>query len=80
MTTRPPLTRAELSAIRERNPNHPDVLALLWEIRRLRALVLRTDDLLRALEQGTSSAVTHAAMLREHFQEEPVVLEQPRLT
>lgn len=36
-----PLTHAELRVIRERQPWNADVLALLWEVKRMRSLLLR---------------------------------------
>jgi hypothetical protein len=46
---RPPLTRDQLVDIQERNGDNVDVFALLWKITRLRAIVLRTDQLHRSL-------------------------------
>ena len=46
------LKKDDLKAIQDRNPDSPDVRALLWEVARLRALALRTHDYLR---QGSSS-------------------------
>lgn len=77
MPFKPPLTRADLVAIQERNPDSADVRALLWEVKRLRALVLRSHDLVR---QGSSTTgVVIADMLRASLEDEPVVLEQPKL-
>lgn len=42
---RPPLTLAELRAIQDRNPGQQDVLALLWELKRLQSIVLRFNQL-----------------------------------
>ncbi len=41
MPFRPPLTFAQLRAMRERQPNNADVIALLWEVKRLRSVLLR---------------------------------------
>ena len=41
MPFKAPLTHSELRAIRERQPWNPDVLALLWEVKRLRSVLLR---------------------------------------
>lgn len=41
----PPLTKADLKAIQDRNPGSPDVRGLLWEIKRLRATILYADQL-----------------------------------
>ncbi|QET71452.1 hypothetical protein [Bordetella bronchiseptica] len=45
MPFRDPLTHAQLRAIRERQPWNPDVVALLWEVKRLRAMMLRAYQL-----------------------------------
>lgn len=75
---RPSLTRDDLIAIQERNHDLPDVLALLWEIKRLRAVVLRSHDYFR--QSPTSSiAATIAERMRAELDEEPVVKEQPKL-
>ncbi|WP_419204174.1 hypothetical protein [Bordetella trematum] len=42
---RPPLTLAELRAIQDRNPGQQDVLALLWEVKRLQSIVRRFNQL-----------------------------------
>lgn len=41
MPFKDPLTFADPRAIRERQPWNPDVLSLLWEVKRLRAAILR---------------------------------------
>lgn len=41
MPFRDPLTHDQLREIRERQPWNPDVIALLWEVKRLRSLALR---------------------------------------
>jgi hypothetical protein len=75
---KPPLPTAEIKAIQDRNSDSADVRALLWEIKRLRALTLRTHDYFR--QSPTSST---ARMLAERLQAdldaEPVVKEQPTL-
>jgi hypothetical protein len=40
MRFKQPLTRADLVAIQERNPESADVRTLLWEVKRFRALAL----------------------------------------
>jgi hypothetical protein len=77
----PPLTRDQLRAIWQRAPS-PAVRLLLWEIHRLRALVLRANDFVRhATQRGaakgmdtTSSAILDG--LRESLEDEPVVREE----
>ena len=77
MRFKPALTKDDLKAIQDRNPDSPDVRALLWEVARLRALALRTHDYFR---QGSSStAHILGESLREMLDDEPVVQEQQRL-
>jgi len=40
-----PLTHADLRTIRERQPWNADVIALLWEVKRLRSVLLRAYQL-----------------------------------
>ncbi|WP_343024461.1 hypothetical protein [Massilia sp. MP_M2] len=71
------LTKDELKTIQDRNPDSPDVRALLWEVARLRAVALRTRDYFR---QGSSSmALILADSLRTMLEDEPVVREQTKL-
>jgi len=74
---KPALTKDDLKAIQDRNPDSLDVRALLWEVARLRALALRTHDYFR---QGSSStAPILAESLRAMLEDEPVVQEQKKL-
>lgn len=75
---RPPLTRAELTAIRERSDS-PDVRTLLWEIKRQRALILRTNDMVRLMDSTGGPAGILLEALRQDLKNEPVVLEQGSL-
>lgn len=71
------LTKEDLKSIQDRNPDSPDVRALLWEVARLRALALRTHDYFR---QGSSStSLILAESLRAMIEDEPVVQEQSKL-
>ena len=71
------LMKDDLKAIQDRNPDSPDVRALLWEVARLRALALRTHDYFR---QGSSStALILSDSLRTMVEDEPVVKEQTKL-
>lgn len=55
-----------------------DVRALLWEVARLRALMLRTHDYFR---QGSSStALILGDSLRTMLQDEPAIQEQSMLS
>jgi hypothetical protein len=73
-----PLTREDLVAIQDRNPDSADVRALLWEVKRMRALLLRSHDYFR---QSPTSSVAQmiADRLRGELDEEPAVKEQPKL-
>jgi hypothetical protein len=73
-----PLTRDQLQEIQERNPASPDVRTLLWEIKRLRALTLRTHDYVRQ-DATSSTAAMLGDRLREDLENEPCVKEQPTL-
>jgi hypothetical protein len=71
------LTKDDLKAIQDRNPDLPDLRALLWEVARLRSLALRTQDYFR---QGSSStALILADSLRAMLEDEPVIQDQSRL-
>ena len=45
MPFKAPLSHADLRFIRERQPWNPDVIALLWEVKRLRSILLRAYQL-----------------------------------
>lgn len=45
MPFKDPLSHADLRLIRERQPWNPDVIALLWEVKRLRSILLRAYQL-----------------------------------
>lgn len=75
---RPPLTREHLIAIRDRNRGQEDVEALLWEVKRLRAVVLRSHDYFRQSPTSSIARTLHETMLQV-LEAEPVVKEQPKL-
>jgi hypothetical protein len=76
---RDPLGRVELEAIKARR-DAADVQALLWEIARLRSLVLRADQLQRSLnEVGLGGAAIVLRALRAELEGEPCVLERGEL-
>jgi hypothetical protein len=76
---KPPLSRADLVAIQERTPESADVRALLWEVKRFRALAPYVDQLQRILGTlpGPQGDVLQA--IRAQIGEEPCVKELPRL-
>ena len=59
---KPPLSKDDLLAIQTRSRENADVRALLWEVKRLRARVLRADQLQRGLGPlgGGPGAILHA--------------------
>jgi hypothetical protein len=79
MRNKVPLTRAELHAIQERNRGAPDVIALLWEIARLRATVLYADQLQRTIGTAGGAQGLVLEALRARLKDEPCVEEFPRL-
>lgn len=78
MRFKDPLSKEVLQEIQERNPD-PDVRALLWEVARLRSIVLYADQLQRMLTTlpGPQGAILET--LREKLGDEPCVKEFPRL-
>jgi hypothetical protein len=72
------LTKAQLREIGIRR-NAGDVPALLWKIKRLRAIVLRVDQLQRVLGSLGGGAGVLLAALQGELQGEPCVVEQERL-
>jgi hypothetical protein len=79
MRNKPSLTRADLHAIQERNRQSPDVMALLWEIARLRATVLYADQLQRTIGSMSGAQGLVLDALRARLVDEPCVDEFPRL-
>lgn len=78
MGLKPPLPTDQLHQIQERNRDSADVLALLWEIKRMRATLLYADQLQRMLTTlpGPQGAILDT--LREKLRDEPCVKEFPR--
>lgn len=76
---KPPLTKTQLQEIQQRRKDDPDVLALLWEIHRLRSIVLRADQLQRSIDGLGGGADMVLKVLRAELKNEPCVKEFPRL-
>lgn len=78
MRFKTPLSKAALQEIQDRSYD-PDVRELLWEVARLRSLVLYADQLQRMLTTlpGPQGAILDT--LREKLKDEPCVKEFPRL-
>jgi hypothetical protein len=79
MRFKEPLTRVELRAIQDRNPNSADVKALLWEIARLRSVILHADQLQRLVDSLPGPQGQVLESMREKLLVEPCVIEFPRL-
>ncbi|MFY3630786.1 hypothetical protein ACOTFH_29480 [Achromobacter xylosoxidans] len=82
MPFRPPLTAEQLRAIyeHERQPWNPDVIALLWEVKRLRTWPLRFHQMVDKLKRpvGITGVVYDQAV--EDLPQEPCVQEQEQMT
>jgi hypothetical protein len=76
---KPKLTRQQLRIIQDRNPDSPEIRALLWEIARLRALIVRADQLQRSVGTLAGGPAIVLEALREELEEEPCLAEFPRL-
>lgn len=79
MRWKKPLTRDDLRAIQERSRDSPDVVALLWEVARLRSIVLHADHLQRLMASLPGPQGQVLESLRSLLITEPCVLEFPRL-
>jgi len=78
MPFRDPIPLDELRAIRERQPWNQDVMALLWEVKRLRAMVLRTYQLWPDFKRPTGVLAPIYDSFSESLKVEPCVLERDR--
>lgn len=78
MPDRPKLTRAVLREIQERR-DPADILTLLWEIKRLRGIALRADQVAKIIGPlgGAQGMVLDG--LRAELEGEPCVAEFPKL-
>lgn len=74
-----PLPTDQLREIQERNRDSADVRTLLWEIKRLRAVVLYADQLQRMLNTLPGPQGAILGTLRDKLKDEPCVKEFPRL-
>ncbi len=69
------LSTAELKQIQERNAENADVRTLLWEIKRLRSIALKADQLCRMTPNvGGGAALIHLGLCAD-LNGEPVVEE-----
>lgn len=75
MPFRDPLTAEELRAIRERQPWNPDVIDLLWEIKRMRSMLLRLNQVSGDLKRPTGLMASIYDDLMAALAVEPCVTE-----
>ena len=80
MPFKDPLTFADLRAIRERQPWNPDVLTLLWEVKRLRAALLRMHQVSFELNRPAGLMGGIYDDLLAGLAVEPCVLEKDQMT
>lgn len=80
MPFKPPLTHADLRAIRERQPWNPDVIALLWEVKRMRSEFLRWHQVSNDLKRPTGLMGGIYDELLERLAVEPCVVERDQDT
>lgn len=77
MLFKPPLSYEDLHAIGERNKGNKDVVALLWEIKRLHGIVARAHQIVRTIppnpDAGSLGMISWA--LWHQIQDDPVVKE-----
>lgn len=74
-----PLNTEQLREIQNRNRDSVDVLALLWEIKQMRATLLYADQLQRELPTMAGPQGAILETLRGKLKDEPCVKEFPRL-
>lgn len=80
MPFKDPLTTEQLRAIRERQPWNPDVIALLWEIKRLRIWPLRFHQMASELKRPTGITGVVYDQAVEELPKEPCVQDQMQMT
>lgn len=79
MRFKKPLARADLEALQARNLDSADMKAALWEIARLRSLVLLADQLQRMLGTLLGQQWDLLEVVRAKLIDEPCVQEFPKL-
>ncbi|PND31537.1 hypothetical protein C1I89_22110 [Achromobacter pulmonis] len=80
MPFKEPLTADQLRTIRLRQPWNPDVIALLWEIKRLRSVLLRLHQVSGDLKRPASLMGEIYDDLMEGLAAEPCVIERDQMT
>ncbi len=80
MPFKAPLTTEQLRAIRERQPWNPDLIALLWEIKRMRSMLLRLHQVSGDLKRPASIIGDIYDDLMAALAVEPCVVERNQIT
>nr|WP_312477399.1 hypothetical protein [Achromobacter ruhlandii] len=80
MPFKAPLTHADLRAIRERQPWNPDVIALLWEVKRMRSEFLRWHQVSNDIKRPTGLMGDIYDELLQRLALEPCVAERDQDT
>ncbi|MFY3132374.1 hypothetical protein ACOTF1_15200 [Achromobacter ruhlandii] len=80
MPFKAPLSAEQLRAIRERQPWNPDVIALLWEVKRLRSVLLRLHQVSGDLKRPPSLMGEIYDDLMAGLADEPCVIERDQMT
>lgn len=78
MPFKAPLSHADLRAIRERQPWNPDVIALLWEVKRMRSEMLRWHQVSNDLKRPAGLMGDIYDELLQRLGAEPCVLERDK--
>ncbi|WMD24062.1 hypothetical protein RAS12_30690 (plasmid) [Achromobacter seleniivolatilans] len=78
MPFKAPLTHADLRAIRERQPWNPDVIALLWEVKRMRSVLLRAHQLSDDFKRPAGITGCLYDDFMNGLRDEPCVIERDR--
>jgi len=74
------ISPADLRIVRERQPWNPDVIALLWEVKRMRSEFLRWHQVSNDIKRPTGLMGDIYDELRERLAVEPCVVERDQDT
>jgi hypothetical protein len=80
MPFKAPLTHADLRIIRERQPWNADVISLLWEVKRLRSVLLRAHQLSADLKRPSGLTGELYDDFMKGLRDEPCVQERDGMT
>jgi len=80
MPFKAPLTHADLRIIRERQPWNADVISLLWEVKRLRSVLLRAYQLSADLKRPAGLTGELYDDFMKGLRDEPCVQERDGMT